>query len=90
MTQIVVNRHATDRDIDLMFGPLEPHEKVARIDADELLFEDVAVAVGAWPSRGQARKNGWSGRVPVRFGSRKLGKREVSWLEAVPMEDEHE
>jgi len=80
----IVNRHATDRDIELLFGPFEPHEKVTRIDSDELSFEDIAVAIGAWPSRGQARKNGWSGRVPTRFGNRKLGKRVIWWLEAIP------
>jgi hypothetical protein len=79
---MVANKHATSRDIDALLQP-DPGEAVIRLDADHLMFEDIAVAIGAWPSKGQARKNGWAGRVPTGFGSRKLGKRTVWWLEAV-------
>lgn len=43
-------------------------------DDDCLDWTDVAVHCKFFPSKGQARKNGWEGPVPRGFGQRKFGK----------------
>lgn len=52
----------TDRDIDLVFGPLNAFDEVARIETTDLAV--LAVEAGVFPSRGQARKNGLGGSIP--------------------------
>jgi hypothetical protein len=79
---IVLNRHTNDRDIQLFFGEIEKHDTVIKCDVDCLDFTDLAVDCGFFTSRGQARKNGWSGPVPRGFGSHKCGKKVVHWLNA--------
>jgi hypothetical protein len=71
----VVNRHSTDEDIACLFGDLSGKiDIVQRMDADCLDWAEVAVLCGFFPSKGQARKNGWEGPVPRGFGQRKFGK----------------
>lgn len=36
-------------------------------DTDQLTWEELAVALQLMPSKGQARKNGWSGSVPFGY-----------------------
>jgi hypothetical protein len=73
----VLDGGLTDRDIDLIFGPLEPHDHVQTIEADDLAA--VAVQAGVFPSRGQARKNGLGGPVP--HGVHLLGtKKRKFWV----------
>ena len=71
----VINVHATSEDIDCLFGDLDGRvEEVKVIPSDCLDWADVAVYCGFFPSKGQARKNGWEGPVPRGFGQRKFGK----------------
>lgn len=37
-------------------------------------MEDILVTLGKFPSKGQARKNGWSGPVPSGFNMWQIGK----------------
>lgn len=73
----VVNASATRADCDLLFGD---DEQVLRLPASQLHWEDVAVAVGFFPSKTQARKNGWVGPLPIGFGQRKFGKGRCVWF----------
>ena len=72
----VVNKLATARDCKLLFED----DEVIRLDSDCLQWEDVAVACGFFPSRTQARKNGWEGAVPAGFGQRRHGKGRGVWF----------
>lgn len=72
----VVNARTAARDCELLFGD----EPVIRIEVDCLSWEDVAVAAGFFPSRTQARKNGWIGEVPAGFGQRRFGKGRGVWF----------
>lgn len=65
-----VNINATPKDIECLFD-----EPVITIAVDCLDWTDIAVACGFFPSKGQARKNGWNGPVPRGFGQRKFGNR---------------
>jgi len=67
----VVNAHATDRDCNLLFEG----EPVIRLPVDQLDWADLALAAKFFPSKTQARKNGWAGQVPFGFGQRKFGSR---------------
>lgn len=72
----IVNRHATPLDICVLFGELNgPVEPVECLDVDCLDWTDIAVHCGFFPSKGQARKNGWVGPVPRGFGNRKFGQK---------------
>lgn len=71
----IVNINTTNEDIDCLFGDFDGNvETVKFIPVDCLEWADVAVRCGFFPSKGQARKNGWEGSVPRGFGQRKFGK----------------
>ena len=71
----VVNGFATGEDIECLFGDLNGNvEPVEIFPVNCLDWADVAVYCGFFPSKGQARKNGWDGPVPRGFGQRKFGK----------------
>jgi hypothetical protein len=65
------NRLATDAEVDLIFG----NEDVIQLDADCLSWPDIAVAARFFPSKTEAKKNGWEGAVPWGFGQRKFGNK---------------
>lgn len=72
----IINRHATSVDICMLFGDMNgPIPHVERFDVDCLDWTDIAVHCGFFPSKAQARKNGWVGPVPRGFGSRKFGQK---------------
>jgi len=72
----IVNHHAMQDDIQCLFGDMEGNvEPVIVMDVDYLRWEDIAVKCGFFPSKGQARKNGWEGFVPLGFGQRKFGNK---------------
>ena len=72
----VVNEHTTLRDIVCLFGDMAGNaEPVVVINTDCLDWSDVAVQCGFFPSKSQARKNGWEGAVPRGFGQRKFGNK---------------
>ena len=52
----------SDRDIELVFGPVATGEAIVRVETDDLAF--MAVEAGVFPSRGQARKSGLEGPAP--------------------------
>jgi hypothetical protein len=72
----VVNALATDRDCNLLFDD----EPVIRLPVERLEWEDLALVAGFFPSKTQARKNGWQGPVPFGFGQRKFGKGKGVWF----------
>jgi len=43
-------------------------------------WSDVAVALGLFPSKGQAAKNGWGGEFVLGFDSRKTKKHGTIWV----------
>ena len=61
-------------DRELFLGPdLEKDTTWIEFD-DNFVLADVAVATGKFPSKGQARKNGWDGEISQGFTERTLGK----------------
>ena len=65
MFHFVVERKentVSDRDIELVFGPVEEGEAIVRVKTDDLAF--MAVEAGVFPSKGQARKSGLGGPAP--------------------------
>jgi hypothetical protein len=72
----IVNALATDRDCNLLFEG----EPVIRLPVERLEWEDLALAAGFFPSKTQARQNGWQGPVPFGFGQRKFGKGKGVWF----------
>jgi len=71
----IVNAHACDHMCQLLFND----EPVIRLPIGQLDWGDLAVAAGFFPSKNQARKNGWLGQVPYGFGLRKFGKGKGVW-----------
>lgn len=67
----------SDRDIEIVFGPQDGHEKVIKIKTDDLAF--MAVEAGVFSSKGQARKNGLGGPAP--HGLHQIGtKKKRFWV----------
>lgn len=60
------------RDIDQIITP-EQDEQVTVV-ADDATMEDVLVSLGKFSSKGQARKNGWTGIIPDGFNVWQVGK----------------
>lgn len=58
-----------------LFWLIEPvgDEPVTTVD-DDSTMEDVLVLLGKFPSKGQARKAGWSGIIPDGFNVWQIGK----------------
>jgi len=71
----VVNYHATQEDIDCLFGDMDGSvEPIVVMNVNCLRWDEIAVECKFFSSKGQARKNGWDGFVPRGFGQRKFGK----------------
>ena len=71
------NHTVAQRDIDLVFGPLEAHEEILVVDHDDLAT--MAVAAGLFPSKGQSRRNGLAGPAP--HGLHQIGtKKRRFWV----------
>ena len=61
---IVVHPHieVLNRDIELVFGPIDRDDEIIEVESDDLAL--MAVAAGLFPSNGQSRKNGLAGPAP--------------------------
>lgn len=71
----------SDEDVDLFLGPFNEHSKVVRF-SERFDFAEMAVALNIFPSKGQARKNGWSGPIPEGYGERHYKRVfTVGWLQ---------
>ena len=74
---VVMTPWVQEGDEELLFGPLEPKEKVHRIGVGMLSMWRLLVLLGAFPSISQARKN-WkdkSGTIPPGFSEFWVGKK---------------
>lgn len=65
-------------DIEALITP-EDNEPLT-IVADDATMETVVVALGKFPSNGQARKNGWTGPIPDGFNVWQIGKEQFVTL----------
>ncbi len=63
-------------DIDSIFGPIDPNNPQDRVDTftTQETLADIAFRIGAFPSRSQARKNGWDRPIPMGYSEHKIGK----------------
>jgi hypothetical protein len=67
----------SERDIELIFGPTGPLDKVIKVQTDDLA--SMAVEAGLFPSKGQSRKNGLHGPAP--HGLHQIGtKKRRFWV----------
>jgi hypothetical protein len=71
----VVHTTVSEKDKLLFLGPwrLGEPENFIYIDGNPT-WEDIAVMVGVFPSKSQARKNGWVGIVGSGFHQRAIGQ----------------
>lgn len=67
-----VTESTSQRDIDCIITP-EKDEQIFSVP-DTITMEEILVMLGKFPSKGQARKNGWSGPVPDGFNAWQIGK----------------
>lgn len=68
-----INEHLPESDRELFFGPLDAADKFLTFsDGDDLA--KLLVAVGKFPSLGQARKNGFAKPISPGFSKIKVGK----------------
>lgn len=74
----IATDNACAYSIQIMFQP-EPEEPINYI-SPTATWEDIAVALGVFPSKGQARKNGWAGELPTGFNTRTTKKHGTIWL----------
>lgn len=59
---VVNHEGVTDAEIEHIFDPEDGTEDIVRSDAS--CMEELAVQAGIFPSKGQARKNGFCGPIP--------------------------
>lgn len=64
----------SEADIESYLGPLAPGERETFMSftKDDTL-EDLMVRCGKFPSKGQARKNGWGGPIPFGYSHLIIG-----------------
>jgi hypothetical protein len=62
------------KDQELFLGPLGSEEERTFVLFDEADWSDVAVSIGLFPSRSQARKNGWVGELEPGLSNRQQRK----------------
>jgi len=55
--------HRDSTDVELFLGPISEDEAATFVWFDHADWSDVAVSVGLFPSKSQARKNGWVGPI---------------------------
>ncbi len=81
---LFLSNDALPQDSQLFFGSLDDNDKVHTFNKSAFTMADMAVNAGFFPSRSQARKNGWpTDPVPLGFGSKKCGKRFVFWFNSM-------
>lgn len=74
------NFHSCDtseRDIELLFGPMEPHDGPFIELEDHWLLAHVMHAAGVFKSVGEAKRNGWDKPVPKGWSQFTVTKRKV-------------
>ena len=70
-------RSATEAaDLDLFFGPICQDDTVIKIEPG-MIMADIMAIVGLFPSKSQARKNGWNKAIPRGFSDMRVGKSKV-------------
>lgn len=69
-------------DIENYITP-DAEEPLTHVD-DNATMEDVVVLLGKFPSKGQARKNGWTGPIPWGFNVWQIGKEQFVTLNMDP------
>ena len=78
-----ISTDALPCDARLFFGPLDQNDQVQEFDKAVFGMAEMAVAAGFFASKTQARKNGWDGPVPLGYGTRRCGKRDVWWFNSM-------
>lgn len=61
-------------DRDLFFGPLTDNDKFIEMEK-EVRWPEILVNAGIFPSKGQARKNGWDKDIPKGWTDISIGKK---------------
>lgn len=65
-----------ETDKELFFGPLNKDDEFIGIQ-DNWIMADIMVQSGLFPSKSQARKNGWNKPIPSGFSMHTVGKYKV-------------
>ena len=69
----LVHEAVVESDINLFFGPIDPKDVFIKF-TDKWKMADILVTVGIFPSRTQARKNGFTSDIAPGFSMVKVGK----------------
>lgn len=67
-----VHKEIPVSDMDLFLGPITDADHF--IQFNETMMADLIVQTGKFPSKGQARKNGWDQPIPPGFSKHQIGK----------------
>lgn len=78
ISQNFVTKGTLIKDIESLISPTLT-EPITFIPNDATM-EDILVLFGKFPSKGQARKNGWTGPVPDGFNVWQIGKEQFVTL----------
>lgn len=68
-----IHKDTTEEDKEGLFGPFED-DVFIEIDDTTKLEDLVVTHLKKFPSKGQARKNGWGGNIPMGFREWRVGK----------------
>jgi hypothetical protein len=71
-----ISEKMTESDKELFFGPIEKNDKFI-VFPENWTMADIVHAAGIFPSRTQARKNGWDKPIPLGFQDMFLTKRKI-------------
>lgn len=73
---IIVHTNVSEKDQFVFLGPWDtPEEPDTFLKVSgEPTWEEIAVLAGIFPSKGQARKNGWTGTLRHGFHQRAVGQ----------------
>ena len=71
---ILIGQGIEETDKNLFFGPLFPEDQFCVMDS-RTTWADLLVKFGLFPSKGQARKNGWDMPIPDGWSRVIVGKK---------------
>ncbi len=72
-----IHESRTQEDKESFFGPLEPTDGPFIVFNDKWTMADIVVAAGIFPSKSQAKKNGWDKPIEKGWSQFVLTKRKI-------------
>ena len=83
MDYLFISDDALSGDVQLFFGKKVADETIYTFTKGSLDLPGIAQQLNLFPSKTQARKNGWVGDIPLGFGMKKCGHKRVVWFNSM-------